>query len=103
MCNLNGKTFATLEQLTDENFAPHQQAFEDYVYEVIPAKNEDSFPTLVVKNPKNKKKQLTVSPFTNIVKIGSKGEETVQLNSVIVYVDKNNTFYLPKKLIEFLQ
>ena len=85
LCNLNGKTFATLEQLTDENFAPHQQAFEDYVYEVIPAKNEDSFPTLVVKNPKNKKKQLTVSPFTNIVKIGSKGEETVQLNSVIVY------------------
>ena len=103
LCNLYGMSKQTLDALTDSHFAPHQQVFADFTTEIIPAKDDDSFPTLVVKNPKNKQKQLTVSPFTNLVQIGKKGEEVVQLNSVVVYVDKNNTFYLPEKLIEFIQ
>ena len=32
-----------------------------------------------------------------------KGEEEIKLNSVIVYVDKNNTFYLPEELEEYIE
>jgi len=52
---------------------------------------------------KNKKKQINITPFSNIVTIGKKGQEEVRLNSVVVYVDKNNTFYLPTKLAEYLK
>jgi alkaline phosphatase len=49
------------------------------------------------------KKQLTITPFSNIVKSGKKGQDEIRLNSVVVYVDKNNTFYLPASLVDFLK
>ena len=52
---------------------------------------------------KDKKKQLTITPFSNIVKSGKKGQDEIRLNSVVVYVDKNNTFYLPASLVDFLK
>ena len=52
---------------------------------------------------KNKKKKLTIKGFTNIVKAGKKSEDEIRLNSVVVYVDKNNTFYLPDSLVDFLK
>ena len=70
---------------------------------MIPAKEENGSPTLVVKNKKNKKKQLTITPFTNIVKAGKKANEEIRLNSVVVYVDANETFYLPQELAEMMQ
>lgn len=86
-----------LDELTDERFARHQDVFNGYKYEIVPAGEKNPFPTLVVKN---KKKKLEIRPFTNIIKTKS-GE--VKLNSVIVYVDKNNTFYLPSSLLDFLR
>lgn len=100
LCSLFGMTHDTLEELTAKNFAPHTEVFSNYTCEIVPAKDGKSSPTLVVKN---KKKQLNITPFSNIVTIGKKGTESVRLNSVVVYVDKNNTFYLPNKLVEFLQ
>lgn len=96
---LNGK----LDELTARNFAPHTEVFKEYTCEMIPAADEKGSPTLIVKNKKNKKKQLTITPFTNIVKAGKKGGEEIRLKSVIVYVDKNNTFYLPTDLAEYLK
>lgn len=89
-----------LDDLTSQNFAKHTDVFNGYKYEVLPAKEEGGFPVLVVKN---KKKQLTINPFTNIVKAGKKANEEIRLNSVIVYVDKNNTFYLPQTLVDYLK
>lgn len=86
-----------LDELTEEKFAKHTDVFEDYKYEIVPAKEEKGLPTLKVKN---KKKSLEIRPFTNIVKTKD-GE--VKLNSVVVYVDKNNTFYLPESLEELLK
>lgn len=100
LCALFGFNRDKLDELSDRNFARHTDVFKDYKYEIIPAGDKNAFPTLVVKN---KKKQLTISPFTNLVKAGKKGQEEIRLNSVIVYVDKNNTFYLPKKLAEYLE
>lgn len=103
LCALFGFSRDTLDELTTQYFAPHTEVFQDYTCEIIPALDEKGSPTLVVKNKKDKKKQITVTPFSNIVKIGPKKQEDVRLNSVVVYVDKNNTFYLPAKLTEFLK
>lgn len=103
LCALFGMTHDTLEELTSQNFAPHAEVFKDYTCEIVPAKEEGVVPTLVVKNKKSKRKQLVVTPFTNIVKAGKKADEEIRLNSVVVYVDKNNTFYLPTSLADYLK
>lgn len=87
-----------LDNLTATHFAKHTDVFANYKYEIIPAKDKTDVPTLVVKNKKNK---LEIKPFTNIVKCGK--DQEIKLNSVVVYVDKNNTFYLPESLADFLK
>jgi alkaline phosphatase len=100
LCALFGFNRDLLDELTGQYFARHTEVFKDYNCEIIPAANEKSFPSLVVKGKKN---QLTIHPFTNIVTAGKKGESRIRLNSVVVYVDKNNTFYLPAELAEYLK
>ena len=92
----NGK----LDELTAKNFAPHTEVFKDYQCEIIPATDEKGSPTLLVKN---KKKQMLITPFSNIIKMGKRKTEEIQMNSVVVYVDKNNTFYLPQILVDYLK
>ncbi|MDD4115322.1 MAG: alkaline phosphatase [Massilibacteroides sp.] len=99
LCALMGIS-GQLDGLTAKNFAKHTEVFKDYKYEVKAPKEDGAFPVLVVKN---KKKQLTITPFTNIVKGGKKANEEIRLNSVIVYVDANNTFYLPQALTDYLK
>lgn len=65
-----------LDELTEEKFAKHTDVFEDYKYEIVPAKEEKGLPTLKVRN---KKKTLEIRPFTNIVKTK---DGLVKLNSV---------------------
>ncbi len=93
----------SLEDLSNQVFARHTDVFKDYTCEMIPSKEEKGSPTLIVKNKKDRKKQLTISPYTNIVKAGRKGEQEILLNSVIVYVDANDTFYLPESLVDYLK
>jgi len=102
MCAALGLT-GKLDELNDQVFARHTDVFKDYTCEIVPSKEENGSPTLIVKNKKNKNKQLTIDPFTNIVKAGKKRQEEIRLNSVIVYVDKNNTFYLPTSLADHLK
>jgi alkaline phosphatase len=83
-----------LESLTANYFAKHTTVFDGYEYSI--RKNGD-VPVLVVKNKKN---ALEIQPNTNIVKHNNKA---VALNSVIVYVDKNDTFYLPQSLAGLLE
>ena len=89
-----------LDELTDANFAPHTEVLKGYTYSILPPATEKENPTLVVKN---KKKQLTITPYTNIVKLGKKGKEEMRLQTVIVYVDKNETFYLPRTITDYLK
>lgn len=89
-----------LDDLSMQHFAKHTDVFDGFKYEVVASKEEGGLPALVVKN---KKKQLTITPFTNIVKAGKKANEEIKLNSVVVYVDKNNTFYLPQTLVDYLK
>lgn len=92
-----------LDELSNQIYARHTDVFADYTCEMIPAKDEKGSPTLIVKNKKNRNKQLTIEPFSNIVRAGRKANEEIRLNSVIVYVDANDTFYLPTSLVEYLK
>jgi len=83
-----------IEPLTDEYFAKHTDVFKGYPYAINLLNNT---PVLKVKN---KKTTLEVQPNTNIVKLNGKD---LKLNSVVVYVDKNNTFYLPQSLRDLLE
>jgi alkaline phosphatase len=88
-----------LDEMSNQTFAKHTDVFKGYKYEIVPSTEKNGTPTLVVKS---KKKQLTIKPFTNLIQTGKKGTETIKLNSVVVYVDKNNTFYLPSDLAKHL-
>jgi alkaline phosphatase len=103
LCALYGIDRDKLDELTAKNYAPHTQVFKDYKYEIIPATDEKSNPTLIVKGKKTQ--QLTITPNTNIIqkKITKTTNDNIELSSVIVYVDKNNTFYLPADLVAHLK
>jgi alkaline phosphatase len=83
----------SLESLTASYFAKHTDVFNGYSFTI---KKGDS-PLLEVKNKKN---TLQIQPNTNIVKRNGK---EIALSSVIVYVDKNDTFYLPQSLAGLLE
>jgi alkaline phosphatase len=89
-------TLPPLDEVTERIFAPHSEVFRDCIYEVEPPAKETEFPTLLVKKDK---RILTISPFTNEVKLG---KQTIWLNSVVVYVDKTAIFYLPQNLRNYL-
>jgi alkaline phosphatase len=82
-----------LDPLTDKYFAKHTDVFAGYTYSVT---TKNDVPVLEVKNKKTK---LEIQPYTNTIL--QNGKE-VKLNTVVVYVDKNNTFYLPQSLRELL-
>jgi len=84
----------SLESLTDSYFAKHTSVFEGLSYSIDKSGKE---PVLIVTGKNGSK--LEVTPNTNIVKINNSPHE---LNSVIVYVDKNDTFYLPKSLKDLI-
>jgi alkaline phosphatase len=100
LCRLYGIDRDTLDALSFQYFARHTDVFSGYSCEIVPAKTEDGFPTLVVKNGK---KQLNIRPFTNRITSGRKGDKEILLRSVVVYVDANRTFYLPENLVEYIK
>jgi alkaline phosphatase len=83
-----------LETVTGEYFAKHTDVFAGYQCTI---KNEGSLPVLEVKYKKNK---LEIPACANTIKQNGKD---LKLNSVVVYVDKNNTFYLPQSLAALLK
>lgn len=72
-----------------EVFAKHSDVFAGYKY------NIDMSGDIPVLKVKNKKKELIIPAYSSVAKLN--GEE-IQLGSVTVYIDKNDTFYLPKFL-----
>ncbi|MDR1259753.1 MAG: alkaline phosphatase [Tannerellaceae bacterium] len=100
LCALFGFNRDLLDELTSQYFVRHTEVFKDYGYEIATPADEKSFPSLIVKG---KEKQMHIKPFTNIVTAGKTGkEEDIRLKSVVIYVDKNNTFYLPAELAGYL-
>ena len=84
----------SLESLTSIYFAKHTDVFANYSYTIT---NRNEIQVLEVTNKNN---ILEIQPNTNIVNLNGK---EIKLNSVVVYVDKNNTFYLPQSLRELMK
>lgn len=81
-----------LPDLTKQIFAKHSDVFAGYNIQ-IDRKNPDS-PILIVKN---KRKTLEIPAFKSIAYLN---KQAFDLGSVVVYIDKNDTFYLPQNLID---
>jgi len=80
----------SLPETTKKIFAKHTDVFKNLDYKIT---EEDGFPVLVVKNKKN---TLKVPAFKSVAYLNGK---IFDLGSVTVYIDKNETFYLPEDII----
>lgn len=83
----------TLEMQTREVFSRHQDVFFSYSY-FIDRSNE--FPVLIIKKGKN---TLKIPAFKSEIFYN---EKRIDVGSVVVYIDKNETFYLPSRLRDYL-
>lgn len=79
----------SLTEMTNEIFAKHTDVFKGLEYSID--KSTD-FPVLKVKKGKN---VLTIPAFKSVAYLNGK---LIALNSVTVYIDKNDTFYIPRSL-----
>lgn len=79
----------SLTEMTNEIFAKHTDVFKGLEYSID--KSTD-FPVLKVKKGKN---VLTIPAFKSVAYLNGK---LITLNSVTVYIDKNDTFYIPRSL-----
>ncbi|MDR3062033.1 MAG: alkaline phosphatase, partial [Dysgonamonadaceae bacterium] len=84
----------SLSSLTNEYFAKHTDIFKGYQYNINQTDKKN--PVLEVTNKNNK---LEIRPNTNIVLLNGK---ELKLKSVVIFVDKNETFYLPESLRNML-
>ena len=83
-----------LPELTKEIFAKHTDVFAGYECTINHSTN---FPELIVKG---KKGTLTIPAFKSVAFLN---EKPYDIGSVVVFIDKNQTFYLPQKLIHLLK
>ncbi|MDR1896968.1 MAG: alkaline phosphatase [Prevotellaceae bacterium] len=85
-----------LNKHTEEYFAKHTEVFKDYSWKI---NKNNKIPVLEIerirKNKKSGNDKLLITPNSNVVLFNGK---EIKLNSVVVYVDKTDTFYLPKSL-----
>ena len=84
----------SLQELSDDIFAKHADVFAGQKYTIN--KKDPEFPVLTVKKGRN---TLEIKAFSSVGKLNGK---PFDIGSVVVYIDKNDTFYLPKVLAEKL-
>ncbi|MGI6074597.1 MAG: alkaline phosphatase [Fermentimonas sp.] len=80
----------SLQGFSDMIFAKHSDVFAGY--NITIDDKDPKFPVLRVKNGTN---TFEVNAFSSVGKLNGK---PFDIGSVVVYIDKNNTFYLPKSL-----
>lgn len=105
LCNMLGTTHASLDSLTAANFASHKEVLKDYNCSIATTKHEgkDAATLTVQGKMQGKATTLTLHAGSNVVEVKQgKKVRLVELPSVTVYVDKNETFYLKKDLIDFI-
>ncbi|MDR0332721.1 MAG: alkaline phosphatase [Dysgonamonadaceae bacterium] len=84
----------SLRELTDKIFVKHTDVFSGL--EMSVDKSNEDFPVLTVKKGRN---TLQLTAHSSIGKLNG---NMFNIGSVVVYIDRNDTFYLPKSLIEKL-
>ena len=82
----------SLQELSDRIFMKHVDVFKGMSYSIN--RNNPDFPVLMVKKGKTR---MEIPAFSSVVK---KNGKSFDIGSVVVYIDKNDTFYLPANLRE---
>ncbi len=82
----------SLDELSNQLFAKHTDVFTGAKISID--KKDKDFPILTVKKGKN---TFVVKAFSSVATLNGK---PFDIGSVVVYIDKNDTFYLPKNLAE---
>jgi alkaline phosphatase len=85
----------SLQTLSDKIFVKHTDVFAGM--EIRTNKSDLKFPILNIKNGNN---SLELKAFSSIGKLNGK---SFDIGSVVVFIDKNETFYLPKALRDKLK
>lgn len=85
----------SLQELSDKLFVKHSELFDGLKYSID--KSDSKFPVFKVRNGKN---NLEVKAFSSVGKLNGKNFD---IGSVVVYIDKNDTFYLPESIKQKLQ
>ena len=84
----------SLQELSDRIFVKHADLFSGMNYSID--KSDPDFPVLKVKKGRS---SLEVKAFSSVAKLNGK---PFDIGSVVVYIDKNDTFYLPTHLVDRL-
>ncbi|MDR0660333.1 MAG: alkaline phosphatase [Prevotellaceae bacterium] len=94
-----------LADSTKKYFVGHKELFPENSYIISRDKKNEKEPTLTITSNATKK-VLKVKAFENQVSVGKnikdKNMQRVPLKTVAVYVDKNEEFYLPAELKNYL-
>lgn len=85
---------SSLQELSDRIFVKHADVFTGVNYTID--KSDPDFPVLRVKKGRN---TLELKAFSSV---GTRNGKPFDIGSVVVYIDKNDTFYLPQHLAELL-
>lgn len=85
-----------LDNLTQHYFHKHTAVFEGMQFQAVDSKVANELPFLRVKYKKN---NLELYPNSNVCLLNKK---YIDLSSVVIYMDKNETFYLPLDLREMM-
>lgn len=89
-----------LPALTDDYYAKHQEVFAGFQYEIDKSEIEKEHGASVRLIVKNKKQIIEIESFTNYFLLNGK---KIFVETPIIYVSKNETFYLPKKVGDYLK
>ena len=89
-----------LADSTQKYFAGHKTLFPETHYRVSWDK-KDFLPSLTVTNKKTKK-SFTVKTFDSRVSLKGTKRRHDQLETIVLYVDKNEEFYLPRELKDLI-
>lgn len=92
LMNLENK----LPALSNHYFARHSQVFQGAEYSIV-VDSTSIHPVLTVIKGNN---ILKITDDSNVVNLNGK---EIQLQTVVIYVDKNKTFYLPEDLSDLLR
>ena len=84
-----------LPEITKEIFAKHTDVFAGLNYTVN--KIRPDFPVLIIKKDNN---ILEIPAFKSTAILNKK---TINLGSVVIYIDKTDTFYLPANIIKLFK
>ena len=84
----------SLQVLSDELFAKHTDVFVNM--DVTIDKSDSKFPVLKAKQGSN---TLEIKAFSSVATLNG---QSIDIGSVVVYMDKNDTFYLPISLKDLL-